>query len=161
MDPTQNTTDKTGKIRFDYLFSYWIFAWFLIFYFVDANTTSGKWIHKYLNPVFALYIGFLEELVTFVYLLVINPQMNYIVKMLAMMTLIKLFPLYLLRNYPIHWKNDIMVFLFFFGIYNLYLFFNDTNVYDVYKRTFISFKEGTNKTPLFSLMDSLYARMHF
>jgi hypothetical protein len=161
VDSSKNTLDKKGNIRFDYLFSYWIFAWFLVFYFVDKGTTAGKWIYKYLNPTIALWIALMESLVTFVYLLILHPRLDYTIKMLAMMFFIKAFPLYLIRRYPIHWKNDILVTLILFAIYNVYLYFNDTNVIDIYRRTFTAFKEGTNQTPLFSLMDSLYKSLIF
>ena len=34
-NPKKYTVDKTGNIRFDFLFSYWILIWFIIYYFIN------------------------------------------------------------------------------------------------------------------------------
>jgi hypothetical protein len=158
MDSKKNTLDKKGNIRPDWLFSYWVVIWFLIFYFADNGSSVGKWIHRYLNPSIALWIAVLENAATFIFMMIVRPTWEYFLKMLAMMTLIKALPLYLIRQYPIHWQNDIWVFFIVFGIYNVHLWTQDTNLVDIYKRTLTAFYEGSNKTPLFALIDSLFGR---
>jgi len=152
LDPSKNTLDKNGILRIDFLFSYWIFAWFFLFYFVDKNTNMGKWIHTHLNPALALWFALIENIFTMGYVLFSHFSLDYFFKMTIVILLAKVTPLYLIRKYPIHWRNDIFGFLILFGLYNLYLFTNDTNVIEVYRRTLQSFKEGKNETPLFSFL---------
>ena len=73
-----------------------------------------------------------------------------------MMLSIKVFPLYLLRNTKIHIVSDSIVLGSLFGIYNMHLWANGTNVYEVYDKTIQSFKDGNNNTPLFMLMHQLF-----
>jgi hypothetical protein len=156
MDPEKNTLDKKGRLRFDFLFSYWIFFWFLIFYFIDKETWIGKFMYKYLNPTIALWIGLLENIATFLFMIIVKPSFDYVFKMILMTSFIKALPLYLIRNIHFEWKKNWITTLIVFGIYNVYLFANNTNVYEIYKRAFISFYKGSNETPLFALIQSLY-----
>ena len=107
LDPRYHTVDKKGNLRPDFLFSYWIYAWFFIFYFTPDHSPKGTpsaLIKQYMNPTFTLYAAFLENLATLVLMMVYQTQWVVLLKFVAMMAVVKLLPLYLLRNYPIRWS---------------------------------------------------------
>ena len=158
LDPKKNTVDKTGALRFDLLFSYWILVWFALFYFTPEKSTSpiSKFIKRHLNPSLGFYIALFENMGTLLLLIIYNPDLWLIFKFISMVSILKVFPLYLLRNYAIHWKHDTLVFVVVFGIYNLYLEWNDTNLYEIYERTITSIQKGDNKTPMYSLLSNIW-----
>jgi len=158
LDSSKNTVDKTGALRFDFLFSYWIIVWFFLFYFTPEKSTApiSQWIRKYLNPSLGFYVAFMENTATLLLLIIYNPDAWLIFKFICMIALLKGIPLYLLQNYPIHWKQDTLVFVVVFGIYNLYLAWNGTSLYGVYERTITSIKTGDDKTPLYALIHSIF-----
>lgn len=157
-DARRNTTDKTGAIRFDFLFSYWIIIWFLVFYFIPVNTTGAisKWIRSNMNPALAFRIAVAENIIVLGWLVIQSLEIWTFVKYMVMMTTLKIIPLYLLRKEKIHWVHDSLVFVLFFGLYNAYLWWNDTNIYEIYERTFVSIKEGKNQTPMFMFLQQWF-----
>jgi hypothetical protein len=158
LDSSKNTVDKTGALRFDFLFSYWIVVWFFLFYFTPEKSSSpiSRWIRTHLNPSLGFYIAFVENTATLLLLIIYNPDPWLIFKFICMITLLKGIPLYLLREYPVRWKHDTLVFVVVFGIYNLYLAWNGTNLCEVYERTITSIKKGDNKTPLYSFLAKMW-----
>jgi hypothetical protein len=155
IDPSKNTLDESGNIRIDFLFSYWIFAWFLLFYFLDKTTKYGKYATTYFSPMMALWFGFFYDLLIFVYLLFITPNLTMIIKYAIMLLVVKITPLYLLRNTPIHYLHDTISLLLLFSIYIIYLYLNHTSVIEVYRKTEKGILSGENKTPLFRLLSAI------
>jgi hypothetical protein len=153
------TLDKSGKHRPDLLFSYWVLLWFFIYYFSEKNTPFGQIIHKWFNPTFALCFALSENVVTFFYILFVNPAPEIIVNYLIMMCVLKIFPLYLLRNVlVIRWPTDITIFLGTFFVYIGYLYSNNMTVMNVYRRTITSITMGQNDTPLFAFLHQFQGR---
>ena len=140
-DPKKYTVDKSGHLRFDYLFSYWIYAWFIIYYFVD--TTGGSkisaFVKRWLNPKFALYIALLENMATLPVIIYYSVGIAIVLKYISMMFIVKIFPILLLRKDPIKWPADVFTFFVIFGIYNIYLSMNDESFIGIYKRTITAF----------------------
>ena len=157
VDPRKNTVDKQGRLRPDFLFSYWVLVWFLIFYFIPdtAKGTVSHFIKRSMNPVIAFYIAFVENAATLLAILVYNPIPSILAKYTIMMVCIKILPLYLLRKYPVRWYHDTLVFLTLFAIYNVYLYWNDMNVIDIYKKASLSVLDGNDYTPMFGVFDSI------
>jgi len=157
VDPKKNTVDKQGRLRPDFLFSYWVLVWFLIFYFIPDNTKDSisAFIKRRMNPVIAFYIAFVENALTLLAMLIYNPIPSMLAKYTTMMVCIKLLPLYLLRKYPVRWYHDTLVFLSLFAIYNVYLYWNDMNVIDIYKKASLSVLEGNDYKPMFGIFDYL------
>lgn len=140
-------------VRPDYLFSYWVLTWFLIYYFFPIP----PFFKKYANPLLALCFALVENILQFVYFLYFHLNIWIIIYFLSMMLFVKVLPIYLLSPHNIIWRNDIFVLFFVFSIYNFYLFLNGTNVIDIYRTTIKSIQNGENKTPLFYLF-SLIAK---
>ena len=145
------TIDKHGFIRFDYLFSYWIIAWFLIYYFIDVKSEIGQSFRKYGNPKLALIIALIENAITLIWIAIVNGEIWTIFKYLCMILIVKVGPLYLVWGSPIRIPQDIYTFIAVFVIYNVYLYLNDETLITIYHRTFTSIINRDNKTPLFGL----------
>lgn len=157
IDKSKLTLDEKGNLRPDFLFSYWCFAWFIIYYFIDYSTKSpiGQYIKTYLNPKLALILAFIENLTVFLYMIYLKSDIVNLRRYLFMMIVIKIYPIYLIWSEPIQLAHDIVVLFILFAIYNLWLYINNTNLWKVYKKTIISIHKGKTDTPLFYLMSLL------
>jgi hypothetical protein len=82
-------------IRPDYIFSYWIFAWYLLY-------ITG-WVTP--NPKFAIYIAIFENLIIFLSMIYLKTNLKKVIYFLIMVILIKLIPLWTLRNTKIKEKD--------------------------------------------------------
>ena len=159
LDPKKYTVDKNGMIRPDFLFSFWILAWFLLYYFLEKvqnisrkNNPITIWIYKNMNPIFALIIGTISSIFIFIYMIIVQPDGILLLKYISMVALTKFLPIYLLQHSCIHWKQSIFSFIILFIIYLFYLYWNGETLYSVYERTITSIKSGDHKTPLFFLL---------
>jgi hypothetical protein len=153
--------DNTKSIRPDFLLSYWIFAWFLVYYFLDTvairngKTSYTKWIHDHMNPTIGILFALSENVFTFIYMIFQNVEFNLLLKYLLMMLSIKIIPIYCIRNYPIRLFDNILSFLVILGIYWIYLYTQGETISSVYNRTFTAIKNVSNKTPFFFFIDSV------
>ena len=157
-DPTKYTTDQSGHFRPDLLFSYWIFVYFLFYYFINKSSSlSSKWVSEHMNPIYLLYVALLENIFTFLFILLVKPNYLIIIQYLFMMFLVKILPIYLLWNIPIkHKMENIGICILCFGIYLFYLFLNNTDIIKIYKRTFTSIIQNQSDTPLFYLIHHIF-----
>lgn len=148
-------------IRPDFIFSYWILSWFLIYYFVNLSKKSSSssssgglvWITKY-NPFLALCLGVLENIVFATYIYFYS-SMEIFVHFILSMILIKFFPLYLLWKTPIKPARDLSALFVLFLVYLGWLYIHGLNSIVVYKKVFEYVTTGQSKTPLFSIFDSI------
>ena len=153
----KHTLDKKGNIRFDYLFSDWIFIWFIVYLFAGKSKQSAgaRFIYENMNPFIALFVGFFENLFLFILILLYNPNLELIIKFLFMMIFAKIIPIVFLYKTPIKLVENILSLLIIFGIYNFYLYIEKTSIYSIYKNTTIHVINNNNKTPFFRLYDSI------
>lgn len=95
-------------IRPDYIFSYWIFGWYVIY-------MMGLVKH---NPKFALYLGVLENFFVLASMAYYKVKVKNILYFSVLIILLKLLPLWTLRNTKIQ-EADLYatagVFLMFIG----------------------------------------------
>jgi hypothetical protein len=113
-----------GFVHFEYLFSYWIFIWFLIYYNIDAfKGTVVSWIKKTANPLLALWLAFWFNTYEIVYMSLIKFDIVLIVKFCIMILFVKALPIYLLyrKGLSIHWANDTVIFAALVSLYIMYL----------------------------------------
>ena len=154
-EPTKNTLDN-GVIRFDFVFSYWILIWFLIYYFANPKTSNiAVIIKKYFNPKLAFILGLTENILTLFFLFIFGKSFD-IMFFAGSVVFLKSIPLYLMRYDKIIWKNDSFVLFFVFVLYNVYLYMNDTNVYNIYLKTIRSLIEQKNQTPMYNFISRFY-----
>jgi hypothetical protein len=146
------------NLRPDLFFSYWIYAWFLIYYIVittDVFRYKGFFI-KYMNPLLSMSIALIENLITFVYLWSINVNTITLCKYLAIIILIKIIPIYLLLNKPFYLNYSIISSVSLFILYLLYMQLLGKNVINIYKESNRYLQKGEIKTPLFRLFYYLF-----
>lgn len=160
------TTKNLDYIRADFLFSNWIFTWFLIYYLLllkggrgvraaGAAESKGGIERAVLwtNPSVALWMGLLENMAFLLYLtFYANLPVTTLIKFSAVLFFEKALPLYLISGRPIHFARDFAATAVLFGLYVFWLNINEITVTDVYKKTSEFISRGENKTPLFMLM---------
>ena len=101
--------------RFDLVFSYWIFTWFLLYYFK---------IIQY-SPKLALCISLIENAILFcVMLFILQTSWMVLVKFLLINTIIKIMPIYLVWKDEINWLQDIIKILSLFFVYVIWVYLN-------------------------------------
>jgi len=147
-----------GYVSPDYLFSYWVFAWFIIYYNIDAfHNKTTDFVKTTLSPLLALWFALLFNAYEIIYSMFIKFDALLFMKFLAMMIMVKMLPIYLLyrKGIVVHWINDIIALTAIFTIYNIYLYSRGVSANEVYKETEKSLARGDNKTPMFYLMDKI------
>lgn len=118
-------------IRVDYIFSYWIFFWYILYI---CNFI------KY-NPKFAIILGFIENLCILLLMFYYNTKYRLIFLFLIMMFLLKILPLYSIWNTKIT-INDIYFTSILFIAYLLWMFIN--------KKTMSDFTNNTKKMIIYN-----------
>ena len=131
----------TAMIRLDFIFSYWLVAWYAIYMF---NGTS-------FNPKVGLLVGLIENVVMLGTMLFFATFEN-IVYFLVVNFFIKILPLYSLRTSPLTLR-DTYAFFGLFGIYLVWIYAN--SVYfgeSVQAMTVESLLQNKNETPGIQLL---------
>jgi len=143
--------NKNNIISIDELFSYWVLLWVFLYILFSG---SYKWIHTRLDPLLALYFGLSENIIMLIKLSYKYPLLETSsLQFLLVIIITKTIPIYILRNHQINWKNDLIVLLLVFTVYNLYLWLiKKTNIFEIYYETEKSIANHENRTPLLSLL---------
>jgi hypothetical protein len=124
------------SLRFDLIFSYWIFIWFLIY--------KLKWIIY--SPKFAILLGLIENLFMLIMMFLFETRMESILYFITINIFIKIIPLYYLRNDIIDWK-DIYFTLFLFFLFVIWLYINKESLIGNLKLIYDSLIYNKNNTP--------------
>lgn len=134
-----------------YLFSYWIFAWVILFLFCK------KWKPKIQipNPILALGFGILENILTILLFIYNHVSLKIIIAFTIILIIIKIIPFILLLPYPILVYRDILWFVILFGIYNFVLWMNNTNIVFIYLQVYDSIIKENNQTPFMYVFSRL------
>jgi hypothetical protein len=122
------------KYRFDLVFSYWIFTWFLLYYFK---------IIQY-SPKLALCISIIENAILFcVMLFILQTSWMVLVKFLLINTVIKIIPIYLVWKDKINWTQDIIKILSLFFVYAIWVYLNmkSENILEIIN-TIVNYRPG-------------------
>ena len=138
-------------ISVDYLFSYWIFAWFILFILCRKSTS----VKTYFNPRFAILIALFENIILFVYLLFYNATILVLLKYIVVIILFKIIPLFLLRKEKVRWFNEISIAVIIFIIYYIYIESNNIHLHDLIQETANNILHDTNNTPFFRLLETI------
>ena len=128
-------------IRPDFIFSYWIFVWYLLY-------ISKIVIY---NPKIFLFLGVIEGMIVFCILLTKIP-LSSVIKYFIVISVIKFIPYFTIRNRVIHY-NDIVFSLFLFVIYHIWLFVNEKNMIGIYQNLYNSFVHNKQDTPGYMLVN--------
>jgi hypothetical protein len=119
-----------------FVFSYWIFAWFLLY---ELN------VIKY-SPKLALLFGLFENIFLFLAMIYYSNPIIKIILFCIINFFIKLLPLWILRNQRIHTRD----FLILMGVFILYLGWVSINssIVDLFKESIRRIQQGESVGPL-------------
>ena len=133
-----------AALRFDLVFSYWIYVWFIIYFF---NYTEY-------SPKFALTLGLLDNIVILILMFVWKTSLKTIIWFIIINTLIKVMPLYYLRN-EMYKMKDLYFTAALFLIYIIWLHINKQSLIGNIKIIHDSLLYGKNETPIMNLLSKI------
>ena len=133
-----------SALRTDLVFSYWIYFWYILYAF-KITTYS---------PKFPLILGLLDNIIMLVLMLVYGTSKRTIFYFIIINTLIKVVPLYYLRNESIKMK-DIQFTILLFILFIFWLHLNKQSLIGNIKLIHDSLLYGQNKTPFMALINNL------
>jgi len=140
-------------IRPDFIFSYWIFAWFLLYFFK---------ITEY-NPKYLLLLGVIENLITVIMSFYYKTSIKYIVYFIFIMIVMKVIPLYLSwnnKNNFISLRKDLVASISVFVLYSFWLYFNGTDVISIQRRIVDSIIKEKNETPILWAINAVLKKLN-
>jgi hypothetical protein len=127
--------------RFDFVFSYWIFFWYLCY---EARITQY-------NPIVALYFGILENLAVLCAMLYYNNSNEQVFSFCFLVFCFKVFPLWSLRNtkYSIY---DMYTMIVLFLVYLFWLFINRVQLKTMWLKTLQNIQKNKPLGPFMSFI---------
>lgn len=135
-------------MRLDYVFSYWILAWYLLYI---AKIT------KY-NPKFVLILGIIENSFLLLFMIIYKTKISSIVIFIILNIFIKIIPYYTVRNDKII-KKDIIATIILFIIYCLWLYINTgNNVIEFHLKISESVIKDKNETPAMRFINYIVSK---
>ena len=133
------------EARPDLLFSYWIIAWFLLYYFTPYIQYS---------PKFMLIVALLFNSGTFLTMVYNKMNLYYLFAFFIAAFLLKLIPIYLLREENIK-KDDIHGSFILFSIFLVYFVIlkgGIANSIQSFKKGFGKMTTGKTETPIMKML---------
>lgn len=133
-----------AALRTDLVFSYWIYLWYILYAFKITN----------FSPKFPLILGLIDNIIMLILMLIYGTSKRTIFYFIIINTLIKVVPLYYLRNEPIRLR-DIYFTIFLFFIFFIWLHINRQSLFGNIKIIHDSLIYGQDKTPFMNLINQL------
>lgn len=139
-------------IRADYIFSYWIFFWFILYLLKLVPY----------NPKLIIILGIIEITFTLIYLIFKKAKLQKIIKFIVINIVIKFIPLLLIYKDPLR-KKDIYATFILILIYLIWLYINNVNILEIYKKLVNSYLNNSSPRSYFSqyydlIYDKLYSQ---
>ena len=133
-----------AALRGDLVFSYWIYLWFILYEFKIINY----------SPKFPLILGLIDNIIMLIMMLLYGTSHRTIFYFIIINTLIKVFPIYYLRNETIK-INDIYFTCVLFLIFIIWLHINKQSLIGNIKLIHDSLIYGKDQTPFMSLLNKI------
>jgi hypothetical protein len=133
-----------AALRADLVFSYWIYLWFVLY--------ELKFIEY--SPKFPLILGVIDNLIMLIMMLLYGTSRRTIFYFIVINTLIKLMPLYYLRNESIK-LNDIFFTCGLFIVFVFWLHLNKQSLIGNIKLIHDSLLYGKDQTPFMALVQKI------
>ena len=133
-----------AALRFDLVFSYWIYLWYILYVFKITI----------FSPKFPIILGLLDNIIMLFLMLMYGTSKRTIFYFIIINTLIKIVPLYYLKNEPLKMK-DIFFTIFLFIIFILWLHLNKQSLFGNIKLIHDSLLFGQNNTPFMAFINKL------
>jgi hypothetical protein len=134
-----------NTVRFDYVPSYWIFLWFLLYYFKIVKA----------NPKLLLQVGLIENCILFALIVYYQNPLYTILGFIVVNTFIKILPIYLLRNTHIG-MNDIIWYLIVLGFYFIWLYINNVDIVKMIHQNYELIRNKKYDPPLLHSIRKLF-----
>jgi len=113
-----------------YLFSYWIFFWYVLYKFKAVRS----------SPLFLLFFAFMFNVLLIIALTVKGAPVTNVIIVTLITLILKFLPLYDLRNTELQIHKSFYLTV----IYVMFMKLNDMDIYEVYRNVFLSFS-GNNR----------------
>jgi hypothetical protein len=133
-----------AALRADLVFSYWIFIWFILYEFRFTGY----------SPKFPLILGVIDNLIMLILMILYGTSRRTIFYFIVINTLIKVLPLYYLRNESIQ-LNDIYFTCGLFLLFVFWLHLNEQNLVGNIKLIHDSLIYGKDETPFMDLLKKI------
>ena len=133
-----------AALRADLVFSYWIYLWYILYAFKITN----------FSPKFPLMLGLIDNIIMLLLMLVYGTSRETIFYFIIINTLIKIVPLYYLRNEPLKLR-DIYFTCFLFILFVGWLHLNKQSLIGNLKVIHNSLLYGQDKTPFMTLLNKI------
>jgi hypothetical protein len=133
-----------AALRFDLVFSYWIYLWYILYIFKITI----------FSPKFPIILGLLDNIIMLFLMLMYGTSKRTIFYFIIINTIIKIVPLYYLKNEPIKMK-DIYFTILLFIIFILWLHLNKQSLFGNIKLIHDSLLFGQNNTPFMAFINKL------
>ena len=133
-----------AALRPDLVFSYWTYIWYLFYAFK---------LTKY-SPKFPLILGLIDNIIMFILMLLYGTSRRTIIYFLIINTLIKVIPLYYLRNETIK-MTDIYFTVCLFLVFIIWLYLNKQSLIGNLKLIYESLLYGKDNTPFMSFINKI------
>jgi len=143
-------------ISTEYIFSDWIFAWFVLYYISIKSIKNTDFLDTYLNPKFSLYCALFQNIYTLVEITLKNPKPIILIKYFIVMLILKIIPLFLIREKSLHLKTNIPISICIFMLYIGFLYSKRKNFFKMYKQITDSIVANDNNTPLFWFLNKYF-----
>lgn len=130
--------------RIDFIFSYWLFLWYLLYLFRIVNY----------NPKFAIFCGFIENISILSLMFYYGTKKKLILLFFIMFILLKIIPLYSIWNTKITAK-DVTATAFLFVIYLVWMSFNNKKPSDFKNQTLDLILHNRNTLPGMTILNKL------
>ncbi len=137
-----------SALRPDLVFSYWVYFWYILYAFKITNY----------SPKFPLTLGLIHNIIMLALMLMYGTSKRTIFYFIIINTLIKVVPLYYLRNDPMKIKDIIFTGVLFI-IFIIWLHLNKQSLFGNAKLIHDSLLYGEDKTPFMALINKL--KMNF
>ena len=131
-------------LRIDLVFSYWVYFWYILYAF-KLTTFS---------PKFPLLLGLIDNGIMFIFMLMYGTKSSTIFYFLVINTIIKVVPLYYMRDQAIQMK-DVYFTLFLFILFIIWLHINQQSLIGNLKLIHDSLLYSQNNTPFLAFMDKV------
>jgi hypothetical protein len=129
-------------IRVDFILSFWIFLCFILY--------AAK-LSIY-NPKPALYLGIINNIIMLYLMVFYGSNSRTIFYYILFNSIIKLIPLYYLRNTPIR-INDYYITVGLFILFNIWLYLNSQNLIQNSRMIYNSLIHNTDEMPFLYFVD--------
>ena len=131
-------------VRVDFIFSYWILFWYLLF-MLDIIK---------INPAFAILCGLIENIIVVMFMIYYNTHFWLLFLFCIMIVLLKIIPLFTLSGIKIK-QIDIFFSIVLFLIYLFWITYNNKNVNILFKETHDLIIYNKNNLPGMVFIDKL------